>query len=203
MSSDVLLLLLLLLLYRVCSCRCARLLGRRSFPWNLLVVQFFQLFSSDDYPAVRRGMKREVQSNFLAADTMETWRVAVGKVLDRSYVFNGDFVDRQRLKLDAFLILQCALRPARGAHSLEVIGLLLALKVLCPAGLSIVGPACSDMLRSQCRTALQPQTARDVLTGSHLPLTVVNQVWLVRGNHEDRTMNARYGFWEDTSLASA
>lgn len=44
-----------------------------------------------------------------------------------SYVFNGDFVDR-------------------GAHSLEVIGLLLALKVSMP-----------------------------------------NRIWLVRGNHEDRT----------------
>eukprot|EP00438_Fugacium_kawagutii_P011244 Skav211185 [mRNA] locus=scaffold884:195310:199667:+ [translate_table: standard] len=54
-----------------------------------------------------------------------------------SYVFNGDFVDR-------------------GAHSLEVIGILLALKVSMP-----------------------------------------NRVWLVRGNHEDRTMNARYGFLEE------
>mmetsp|Transcript_34513 Transcript_34513/g.80540 ORF Transcript_34513/g.80540 Transcript_34513/m.80540 type:complete len:598 (+) Transcript_34513:32-1825(+) len=57
--------------------------------------------------------------------------------LEMSYVFNGDFVDR-------------------GAHSLEVIGLLLALKVSMP-----------------------------------------DRVWLVRGNHEDRTMNARYGFWEE------
>lgn len=48
---------------------------------------------------------------------------------EMNYVFNGDFVDR-------------------GAHSLEVIGLLLALKVSMP-----------------------------------------NRVWLVRGNHEDRTMN--------------
>ncbi|CAE7853400.1 BSU1 [Symbiodinium sp. KB8] len=57
--------------------------------------------------------------------------------LEMSYVFNGDFVDR-------------------GAHSLEVIGLLLALKVSMP-----------------------------------------DRVWLVRGNHEDRSMNARYGFWEE------
>lgn len=54
-----------------------------------------------------------------------------------SYVFNGDFVDR-------------------GSHSLEVIGMLMALKVSMP-----------------------------------------NRVWLVRGNHEDRTMNARYGFMEE------
>ncbi len=56
---------------------------------------------------------------------------------EMNYVFNGDFVDR-------------------GAHSLEVIGLLLALKVSMP-----------------------------------------NRVWLVRGNHEDRAMNARYGFFEE------
>ncbi|CAK9055279.1 Serine/threonine-protein phosphatase BSU1 (Bri1 suppressor protein 1) [Durusdinium trenchii] len=54
-----------------------------------------------------------------------------------SYVFNGDFVDR-------------------GAHSLEVLGLLMALKVSMP-----------------------------------------NRVWLVRGNHEDRTMNEKYGFLEE------
>eukprot|EP00440_Ansanella_granifera_P056997 gb/GFBE01061788.1/.p1 GENE.gb/GFBE01061788.1/~~gb/GFBE01061788.1/.p1 ORF type:complete len:603 (+),score=106.49 gb/GFBE01061788.1/:1-1809(+) len=54
-----------------------------------------------------------------------------------SFVFNGDFVDR-------------------GQHSLEVIGLLLALKVAMP-----------------------------------------HKVWLVRGNHEDRTMNSRYGFQEE------
>ncbi|CAJ1338772.1 unnamed protein product [Effrenium voratum] len=57
--------------------------------------------------------------------------------VEMSYVFNGDFVDR-------------------GAHSLEVIGLLLALKVAMP-----------------------------------------HRVWLVRGNHEDRSMNARYGFLEE------
>lgn len=50
------------------------------------------------------------------------------------FVFNGDFVDR-------------------GDHQLEVIGLLLALKVLMP-----------------------------------------EKVWLVRGNHEDRDMNEKYGF---------
>lgn len=50
------------------------------------------------------------------------------------FVFNGDFVDR-------------------GAHQVEVIGLLLALKVLLP-----------------------------------------ERVWLVRGNHEDRQMNRKYGF---------
>ncbi|CAE8601221.1 unnamed protein product [Polarella glacialis] len=54
-----------------------------------------------------------------------------------NFVFNGDFVDR-------------------GAHQLEVIGLLLALKVAMP-----------------------------------------NQVWLVRGNHEDRCMNAKYGFLDE------
>jgi len=54
-----------------------------------------------------------------------------------SYVFNGDFVDR-------------------GAHSLEVIGILLALKVVMP-----------------------------------------NRIWLVRGNHEDRAMNAKYGFRDE------
>ncbi|CAK9015631.1 unnamed protein product [Durusdinium trenchii] len=59
---------------------------------------------------------------------------------EMSYVFNGDFVDR-------------------GAHSLEVIGILLALKVSMP-----------------------------------------DRVWLVRGNHEDRTMNARYGFLEECEL---
>ena len=51
-----------------------------------------------------------------------------------SYVFNGDFVDR-------------------GAHSLEVIGLLLALKVSMP-----------------------------------------NRIWLVRGNHEDRSPRAEPTF---------
>lgn len=50
------------------------------------------------------------------------------------YVFNGDFVDR-------------------GAHQLELVGILLAMKVLMPT-----------------------------------------RVWLVRGNHEDRQMNERYGF---------
>lgn len=54
-----------------------------------------------------------------------------------SFVFNGDFVDR-------------------GSHQLEVIGLLLALKVLLP-----------------------------------------EKVWLVRGNHEDRLMNFRYGFADE------
>lgn len=54
-----------------------------------------------------------------------------------SFVFNGDFVDR-------------------GSHQLEVIGLLLALKVLLP-----------------------------------------DKVFLVRGNHEDRAMNEKYGFQED------
>jgi len=53
------------------------------------------------------------------------------------FVFNGDFVDR-------------------GAHQLEVVGLLFALKVLLP-----------------------------------------EKVWLVRGNHEDRIMNQRYGFMEE------
>jgi len=53
------------------------------------------------------------------------------------FVFNGDFVDR-------------------GCHSLEVIFLLLALKVLLP-----------------------------------------ERVWLVRGNHEDRNMNKKYGFEEE------
>uniref|UniRef100_A0A7S4SAC4 Serine/threonine-protein phosphatase n=1 Tax=Alexandrium monilatum TaxID=311494 RepID=A0A7S4SAC4_9DINO len=52
------------------------------------------------------------------------------------FVFNGDFVDR-------------------GAHQVEVIGLLFALKVLLP-----------------------------------------ERVWLVRGNHEERSMNSRYGFEE-------
>lgn len=54
-----------------------------------------------------------------------------------SYIFNGDFVDR-------------------GAHQLETIGLLLALKVAFP-----------------------------------------KNVWLIRGNHEDRTMNERYGFEDE------
>lgn len=54
-----------------------------------------------------------------------------------SFVFNGDFVDR-------------------GSHQLEVVGLLLALKVLMP-----------------------------------------ERVWLVRGNHEDRAMNERYGFQKE------
>jgi len=54
-----------------------------------------------------------------------------------NFVFNGDFVDR-------------------GAHSLEVIGLLLALKVLLP-----------------------------------------EKVWLIRGNHEDRGMNQKYGFADE------
>jgi diadenosine tetraphosphatase ApaH/serine/threonine PP2A family protein phosphatase len=53
------------------------------------------------------------------------------------FVFNGDFVDR-------------------GAHQLETIGLLLALKVAFP-----------------------------------------KNIWLIRGNHEDRTMNERYGFQEE------
>lgn len=53
------------------------------------------------------------------------------------FVFNGDFVDR-------------------GAHQLEVIGLLLALKILLP-----------------------------------------ERVWLIRGNHEDRQMNKRYGFEDE------
>jgi len=53
------------------------------------------------------------------------------------FVFNGDFVDR-------------------GDHQLEVIGLLLALKVLLP-----------------------------------------ERVWLIRGNHEDRHMNKKYGFMEE------
>jgi len=53
-----------------------------------------------------------------------------------SLVFNGDFVDR-------------------GAHQVEVIGLLLSLKVLYP-----------------------------------------DRVWLVRGNHEDRMMNEKYGFFD-------
>mmetsp|Transcript_54574 Transcript_54574/g.130195 ORF Transcript_54574/g.130195 Transcript_54574/m.130195 type:complete len:690 (-) Transcript_54574:166-2235(-) len=53
------------------------------------------------------------------------------------FVFNGDFVDR-------------------GDHQIEVIGLLLALKVLLP-----------------------------------------ERIWLVRGNHEDRAMNRKYGFAEE------
>jgi diadenosine tetraphosphatase ApaH/serine/threonine PP2A family protein phosphatase len=53
------------------------------------------------------------------------------------FVFNGDFVDR-------------------GAHQLEVIGLLFALKCLLP-----------------------------------------ERVWLIRGNHEERQMNKRYGFFDD------
>mmetsp|Transcript_2351 Transcript_2351/g.4964 ORF Transcript_2351/g.4964 Transcript_2351/m.4964 type:complete len:891 (-) Transcript_2351:135-2807(-) len=53
------------------------------------------------------------------------------------FVFNGDFVDR-------------------GVHSLEVIGLLMALKILLP-----------------------------------------ERVWLIRGNHEDRVMNKRYGFLDE------
>jgi len=53
------------------------------------------------------------------------------------FVFNGDFVDR-------------------GEHQIEVIGLLLALKVLLP-----------------------------------------ERIWLVRGNHEERGMNKRYGFFEE------
>lgn len=53
------------------------------------------------------------------------------------FVFNGDFVDR-------------------GRHQLEVVGLLLAMKVLLP-----------------------------------------EKVWLVRGNHEDRGMNQKYGFAEE------
>ncbi|CAK9031197.1 unnamed protein product [Durusdinium trenchii] len=52
------------------------------------------------------------------------------------FVFNGDFVDR-------------------GAHQLEVVGILFALKIMYP-----------------------------------------QRVWLVRGNHEDRAMNSRYGFEE-------
>eukprot|EP00931_Biecheleriopsis_adriatica_P116507 TRINITY_DN92144_c0_g1_i1.p1 TRINITY_DN92144_c0_g1~~TRINITY_DN92144_c0_g1_i1.p1 ORF type:complete len:615 (-),score=98.26 TRINITY_DN92144_c0_g1_i1:156-2000(-) len=52
------------------------------------------------------------------------------------YVFNGDFVDR-------------------GAHQLEVIGVLFALKIVYP-----------------------------------------DNVWLVRGNHEERAMNRKYGFYE-------
>eukprot|EP00930_Biecheleria_cincta_P039011 TRINITY_DN26829_c0_g1_i1.p1 TRINITY_DN26829_c0_g1~~TRINITY_DN26829_c0_g1_i1.p1 ORF type:complete len:723 (-),score=98.93 TRINITY_DN26829_c0_g1_i1:305-2443(-) len=53
---------------------------------------------------------------------------------DRSFVFNGDFVDR-------------------GSHQLEVIGVLFALKIVMP-----------------------------------------DKVWLIRGNHEERSMNERYGF---------
>jgi len=53
------------------------------------------------------------------------------------FVFNGDFVDR-------------------GAHQLEVIGLLFALKTLLP-----------------------------------------ERVWLIRGNHEDRQMNKKYGFLDE------
>lgn len=53
------------------------------------------------------------------------------------FVFNGDFVDR-------------------GKHQLEVVGLLLALKVLLP-----------------------------------------EKVWLLRGNHEDRAMNQKYGFADE------
>jgi len=53
------------------------------------------------------------------------------------FVFNGDFVDR-------------------GSHQLEVIGLLLALKILLP-----------------------------------------ERVWLIRGNHEDRQMNKKYGFEDE------
>lgn len=51
-----------------------------------------------------------------------------------SFIFNGDFVDR-------------------GRHQVEVIGFLLALKVLMP-----------------------------------------DRIWLIRGNHEDRYMNEKYGF---------
>jgi len=51
-----------------------------------------------------------------------------------TFVFNGDFVDR-------------------GRHQLELVGLLLALKVMLP-----------------------------------------DKVWLIRGNHEDRLMNEKYGF---------
>lgn len=54
-----------------------------------------------------------------------------------NFIFNGDFVDR-------------------GAHQIEVIGLLLALKVLLP-----------------------------------------EKVFLIRGNHEDRQMNRRYGFFDE------
>jgi diadenosine tetraphosphatase ApaH/serine/threonine PP2A family protein phosphatase len=62
-----------------------------------------------------------------------------------SFVFNGDFVDR-------------------GSHSLEVIGLLFALKILMP-----------------------------------------KKVFMVRGNHEDRIMNEKYGFQDEclTLLGSA
>lgn len=56
-----------------------------------------------------------------------------------SFVFNGDFVDR-------------------GAHQLETIGILLALKLRFPT-----------------------------------------KVWLVRGNHEDKGMNQRYGFKQECS----
>mmetsp|Transcript_1743 Transcript_1743/g.5491 ORF Transcript_1743/g.5491 Transcript_1743/m.5491 type:complete len:825 (-) Transcript_1743:204-2678(-) len=55
----------------------------------------------------------------------------------KSFIFNGDFVDR-------------------GKHQVSTLGVLLALKVLLPG-----------------------------------------KVWLIRGNHEDKTMNEKYGFQEE------
>jgi hypothetical protein len=95
-----------------------------SFCCLLFLMNNYGFLAVIPFDKIRQPQNRESTRKSQAVTSFCPWKQ---KRCRMSYVFNGDFVDR-------------------GAHSLEVIGLLLALKVSMP-----------------------------------------NRIWLVRGNHEDRT----------------
>ena len=95
-----------------------------SFCCLLFLMNNYGFLAVIPFDKIRQPQNRESTRKSQTVISFCPWKQ---KRCRMSYVFNGDFVDR-------------------GAHSLEVIGLLLALKVSMP-----------------------------------------NRIWLVRGNHEDRT----------------